>query len=272
MRNEIFRQINQNKVQYYSELKSQIEEEIISRESLHNKMVNEASGKKNFRFSVLKMFRTTSNKHLARVILIIHNQISDLLGRTRLYLSNINNKLSKEAKIRSNRLTEGLTQISSQLFEDRYEYQQQNKNSIEKYQISYDTVQTLEVCHRLNDDSVQAQFVYWLNKLYIRIILFLESDEWFEKIDRSQKVSSQQNQRQQLKDRMLNSCQRITKPLNRSMIFKYIKIAGFKVKEKSSSAAINEPDLVKERINFVFFRSQFKNLSKILFPTVNRFI
>jgi len=271
MRNEIFSRINRNKIQYYSELKNHKREKIINSESLQNEIKNEDTEQKDFHSSVLKKFSATSNKKLAGATLIIRDQIMDLSERTRLWISSINNKLSHEANIQSNKLTEGLTRISSQLFEDKYEYQQHASMSNDKDELFYDAVHTLAVPLHFNDNNLTAQLLYWFNKLNCKIILFLESDDWFEKIERSQQTSSENKHHNQLKHRIINSYQKINKSLGSSRIFQYY-ASLFKAKENSSKTAKNELSKVKEKFNSMLQRNQFKTLSNILFPAINRFI
>lgn len=272
MRNEIFRQINQNKIQYYSELKNYKRKKIINPEiSGQNEIKNEDTEQKDFHSSVLKKFSISRSKQLAGITLNARNQITDISERTKLWISNINHKLSNEADIQSNKLTDGLSRISSQLFEDKYEYQQHISMSSDKVELSNDPVQTLVVPHHLFDNNLTAQFLYWLNKLYCKIILFLESDDWFEKIERSQQTSQENKHHNQLKDRIVISYQKINKSLNSSGIFQYY-TSIFKVKENSSIT--DKKGLGKEdgKFNSGFIKNHFKSLSNTIFPVINRFI
>lgn len=271
MRNEIFNQINQNKIQYYSELKNHKNGKIINPEnSGQNEITNENAEQKDFHSSVLNKFSTSSSKQLAGITLNARNQITDLSERTRLWISSINHKLSNEADIQSNKLTESLTRISSQLFEDKYEYHQQISISYDKDELSYDAVQTLAVPHHFNDNYLAEQFLHWFNKLYCKIILFLESDDWYEKIERSQQTSSENKHHNQLKQEIINSYQKINESLSSSRIFQYY--ALFKIKENSSKTEIKEEGSKKEKFRNRYPGNQFKIFSNTIFPAINRFI
>lgn len=272
MRNEIFRQINQNKIQYYSELKNHKKGKIINPEnSGQNEIKNEDAEQKDFHSSVLKKFSIGNSKQLAGISHNARNKITDLSKRTRLWISSINHKLSNEADIQSNKLTEGLSRISSQLFEDRYEYQQHNSMSSDKVGLSNDPVQTLAVPHHLFDNNLTTQFLYWFNKLYCKIILFLESDDWFEKIERSQQISPENKHLNKLNNRILNRSQKINKSLSSSRKFQYY-TSIFKVKENSSITDKIGPGKDNSKFNSGFLKNHFKFLSNTIFPVINRFI
>lgn len=272
MRNEIFSQINRNKIRYYSELKKPIIEKISSSGPVQSKIEKEVSRKRQFQHTAFKKFNSTDNNRLLGAILSVHMHMIDLSEKTKSWIKSINNSLMQEVNNQSNKFTNGLSRISSQLFEDRYEYQQHNNFANYMDRGVYNGSEVIALNLDILGNSQQTQFKLWLNRLYFSIILFLESDEWFDKIEQSQHMTSQNQQHNHLKTNLLNKLKRVSENFNPNrLLCKYGAKSKMRGKLKMAFDKKNLNNQKGKFINTALF-NYLKSISNTIFPAINRFI
>jgi hypothetical protein len=277
MRNEIFNRIKQNRIDYYSELNNDKKRTIINLEPLSDKkkLSKEDSPKTNIQLSLLRRISINKNSLHSLLFNNVRHHLFNLMSQIKSWIRKTHSHLANKAAIQSNRLTDGLIRVSSQLFEDRYEYHESSAkpNHIDQrtgYQsINLGLLNTSGVTSTLtfepNKLSLQDQLFNWLNKLYRNIILFLESDDWLDEINRSQKTTIKS-----LENNKICSDNKNKRIYQTFRFKKRITNQGVKNHPIHDSETESYQDSSK-RFN-LFFTDQLKRLSIALFPTINRFI
>jgi hypothetical protein len=241
-----------------------------------NKKINkEDSPKTNLQSSLWQRINKSNNNLQTLLFSDVRHHLFNLISQTMHWIRKTHSHLANKAAIQSNRLTDGLIRISSQLFEDRYEYHESSvkPNHLDQrtgYQsINLGLLNTSGVTSTLtfepNKLSLQDQLFNWLNKLYRNIILFLESDDWLDEINRSQKTTIKS-----LENNKICSDNKNKRIYQTFRFKKRITNQGVKNHPIHDSETESYQDSSK-RFN-LFFTDQLKRLSIALFPTINRFI
>ncbi len=284
MRNEIFNRINQNRIQYYSELKNDKKMSKINLDHLpdNKKISKKASSKINLQLSLLQRISIRRNSFQSQFFCNVRHHLFNLMSQIKSWIRKTHSHLANKAAIQSNRLTDGLIRVSSQLFEDRYEYHESSvkPNHIDQrtgYQsINLGLLNTSGVKSTLTFEpnilSLQDQLFNWLNKLYLNIILFLESDDWLDEINRSQKKT--------IKSLENNNTIGISTPNKNNSIYPYFRILRLFIKRTTNQDVKNHPIHDGETASYqdsskrfnLIFTNKLKRLSIALFPAINRFI
>lgn len=257
MRNEIFSRINQNKIQYYAELKNRQStmkiEKTHSTEEVKVRRINRIN---------------KSGIALAKSSKFIQQQLSVLITLVLFHLRKFNKYLTQKASIQSNRMTEGLSRISSQLFEDQFEYHENsemdNKTNNQSLIVGLglSSGATLSMPYEFPHSNIENQLMVFLNKLYRNIILFLDSDNWFEEINQSQRCT--QDQVSGTQDNTKSSVNSEFEVPSYSTVFGNI---------KSRTGYIdNILNIGHIGIYFKKVRTYLNSVAASLFPTLNRFI
>ncbi|MCD4732554.1 MAG: hypothetical protein K8R74_18285 [Bacteroidales bacterium] len=277
MRNEMFNLINRNRIQYYSELKKDRINKTIKIDSLQNEkiIIKKEPQKAGIQSKFLQLFNNNKNSLHTLVFINISKQLSNLASQTKHWILNTHISIANKAAIQSNKLTDGLIRISSQLFEDRYEYTQQTEKPIPvNHIIGYQSINlglksttgtTLSLPYEAVNINLHDQLITWINKIYRNIVLFLESDDWFEEINRSQKttIKSPVNKK-------IGSANKIKRIYQTFRIKK--RITHQDVKEHP----IHDDETTSNQYNGkrfnLFFTNQLKWFSTSIFPAINRFI
>ncbi|MCD4684276.1 MAG: hypothetical protein K8R86_13410 [Bacteroidales bacterium] len=191
MRNEIFNHIKQNRSRYYSELKKTDEKtsskEIIIKDQLmeedpaaHNKkQINPNKpllNRTEFHFitnSLNKSFGFVSSHSVS----LFRRGIAEF------------NKLNFMLIERTDRITQRFYDVSSRFFEDSSEYShdreefnftsttrnfQKKSGTLNIAGLNNSALLTLDESYLTSQD----RFILWMNKIYYKFILFLESDDW----------------------------------------------------------------------------------------------
>ncbi len=274
MRNEIFSRISQNRNQYYSELKytqnkTKVTWDYIDEENIIIEDSIEAPSAKKTIFQPFNSFDYS-------LITLLYSTIKKkLIGWTFIVVENIKktrDHIASKANIQSNKLTENLSKLSSQLFEDSYEFHghEDISRDTEKFNDKSMAIGLMDSSGVVSTISLKPntyQLIDQLNKLlykiYRDIIIFLESDNWFEKINRSHKITPLMSKNMSVIVR--NRTSQVLKPIH------IISTLKEKKKNPKQTGNIDNPrnifDLVYSKTKNIL------NLLKVyLFPAINRFI
>lgn len=201
MRNEIFKQISQNKIQYYSELKNNQKEQLPKMDSLRNQRIyrKENASIPETKYLFTHRLSKFNYSKLISILSPIHVQISNITSRSTHWLKGINEYISRKTTIQSKRITDSLSKVSSQLFEDSYEFNQNPEltTKLERLKDHQTTAyglidysgSAIAIPYQKDGYGLLDQFINWLFKMYRNMILFLEADNWFEEIRHSQNSS-----------------------------------------------------------------------------------
>jgi hypothetical protein len=272
MRNEIFSRINQNRNQYYSELKRNQKLIRPEMDSAKYKLEKEEPKKADNQSLLFHRFYLYLSTRFFEINSIILKRLTNLVLITRGIVKKINTYITNKATIQSNKLTDGLIKISSQLFEDKYEYHQhieipndRSRNATNKASLGLNSNSGLAIAlpHEQSGNSWQDDIISWLNKLFCSFILFLESDEWFEKIERSKMSTASPP--------VKNSS--ISYSKNYKTIKALIKHISFKPSKIKTAQIENLKRIVSFSKHFFQpFLYQLKSFLTTLFPAINRFI
>lgn len=272
MRNEIFSRINQNRNRYYSELKKSQKHIRPEMDSVKNKLEKEEPKKADNQSLLFQQFYLYLSTRFFEINSIILKRLTNLVLITGGIAKRINTYITKKATIQSNKLTDGLIKISSQLFEDKYEYHQhieipndRSRNATNKASLGLNSHSGLAIAlpYEQSGNSWQDDIISWLNKLFCSFVLFLESDEWFDKIERSKMSTASPP--------VKNSS--ISYSKNYKTIDTHIKHILCKPSKIKSAQVEN----LKQIVSFSkhYFQTIFYGLKiflTTLFPAINRFI
>jgi len=121
----------------------------------------------------------------------------------------------------------------------------------------------ISIPYRPNRLSLEDQLCYWLKRIYLNIIIFLESDNWVEEINKSTKSITPALEK-------LKTVSIKTKLVKLNLLMKEI---PNKVAEKQSVSTVNnsKSDNSTQRY-YQIFNKQLKGVYNSLFPAINRFI
>ncbi len=192
MRNEIFNHIKQNRTRYYSELKKTDE-----KTSSHDVFPEVQSTKKNLsvneseqiclRNAILnKRLKFQANTYsLNKSFGFVSSHSVSLFRRSIAVFDKLNFKLIE----RTDRITQRFYDVSSKFFEDPNEYSGDTEklNFLDTSKSYQERSAKLNIAGLNNsalltlDESYltsQDRFILWMNKIYYKLILFLDSDDW----------------------------------------------------------------------------------------------
>lgn len=270
MRNEIFSRINQNRIQYYSELKNTQNKTKFDKDYIAEKnIIIEDSIEE---FAAKKTIFQPFNSFDYSLIIVLYSTINKKInGWNSFVVENVKktrDQIASKASIQSNKVTENLSKLSSQLFEDSYEFHGQEDISKVTDQFNDKSLALGLIGSSIGVsviplESSRYQLIYqlnrWLYNIYRDILIFLESDSWFEEINRSP-----------------NSTHSIS--CKKSIIFSNNtsrRLKLFNIKEKRTN--LNQLDSIDKLINtYKLFYSKciyiLIRLKASLFPAINRFI
>ena len=293
MRNEIFNQIRQNKIQYYSTLKNskkenfKAEKEIIERGVKHDfkgtlicDYVPIVSIQKQFGKSVMhelnnvysKMAKSNFAKGLKAHIK------KDWQGLIKLR-SNVNCKVNQQ----SERVAQGFYNVSSKFFEDKYEFE--DTAGFKPNNIAVKTVYGSTLEWNINnsyfnttipvEDRLVKQFISlyaWYRKVCRNVIIWFESDNFFDSDEESQTKNPKTDSSKiievgiSVKQNAKNIFDIITSPEKLK--------TGFKNTKKIFKPVMQNPIIqsIGLMINANFILQLGTKTAAFLFPVINKFV
>ena len=285
MRNEIFQRIKQNRNKYYSELKNYNESLLnnLNPGPEKNNISNVDVKNPGLQSSMLRNIHISTKNISSSLYCKARYQLFGLASKTRCRLIDIYTGMVNKAAIQSNRLTDGLSGIASQLFEDRYEYGRDTEkndhigntsgNQLKVLDLMSVSGATISLPYEPVKFSLPDRFNDWLNKMHRNIILFLESDGWFEEIESSKRrtiTRSHQNNKtinisSSNKNRRLCPFFSILRSCKKRITFNHSRI-----RQKTQR---NAPTLQEDGyMLYTIFARKLKQLTNTLFPAINRFV
>lgn len=269
MRNEIFNRISQNRNQYYSELKNTRIEPKIYLDSLSEseKLILEKSQKPEIKSILIQGINLSRHIVHSRYINSVLIQLFQLLSRSiiqRQFNHLVNN---------ADRQTDGLINISSQLFEDKYEFQESsnelsdNLKQNEKHSTNFSMLNisgsVISLPYSPDRFNLENQIFLWLKRIYLNILIFLESDNWIEEINKSHKSTTPALDKLKTID-FKTSLVKLKVIIKRNLSIS---------KVKQSFSVANNADLKNIVLRYYrVFNKFFKALYSTFFPAINRFI
>jgi len=189
MRNEIFNHIKQNRNRYFSELKKNY-----NKISSEEKNTDIKSSQKDFQPLEKNQTKTIKIRipKIKSKIKPVHRSLNRLSNHSGNFMrkginvfENLNNRLIAQ----TDKITQRFYEVSSKFFEDSSDLSQEP----EKYNFTDTNIKYERTTGSLNlagfggsalltlDESYltsQDKIILWMNKLYNKFILFLESDDW----------------------------------------------------------------------------------------------
>lgn len=270
MRNEIFNRISQNRNQYYSELKNTRIEPKIYLDSLSEseKLILEKSQKPEIKSILIQGINLSRHIVHSRYINSVLIQLFQLLSHVRSIIQRQFNHLVNNADRQTDKLTDGLINISSQLFEDKYEFQESsnelsdNLKQNEKHSTNFSMLNisgsVISLPYSPDRFNLENQIFLWLKRIYLNILIFLESDNWIEEINKSHKSTTP------ALDKLKTSLVKLKVIIKRNLSIS---------KVKQSFSVANNADLKNIVLRYYrVFNKFFKALYSTFFPAINRFI
>lgn len=275
MRNEIFNRISQNRNQYYSELKNTRIEPKIYLDSLSEseKLILEKSQKPEIKSILIQGINLSRHIVHSRYINSVLIQLFQLLSHVRSIIQRQFNHLVNNADRQTDKLTDGLINISSQLFEDKYEFQESsnelsdNLKQNEKHSTNFSMLNisgsVISLPYSPDRFNLENQIFLWLKRIYLNILIFLESDNWIEEINKSHKSTTPALDKLKTID-FKTSLVKLKVIIKRNLSIS---------KVKQSFSVANNADLKNIVLRYYrVFNKFFKALYSTFFPAINRFI
>lgn len=270
MRNEIFNRINQNRNQYYSELKNTRKEPKIKLDYSSESEKSQKHAIKSILIQVINLCRHTVQSRYISSVLI---QLFQLFVQVRIIFKRQFNLIVNNANRQTDRLTDGLINISSQLFEDKYEFQESSNelsdnlkpNEMHSTNFSMLNISGSVISLPYSPDrfSLEDQIFLLLKKIYLNILIFLESDNWIEEINKSHRSTIPALERLKIID-LKTSLVKLKIIVKRNLSIS---------KVKQSFSVANNADSKNIQLRYYQTYNKFlKALHTAFFPAINRFI